>query len=215
MTPETRTAEFSPCRRYRYTLSIEWDASKERVMFIGLNPSTADETKDDPTVRRCKQFAKDWGYGAMVMTNLFAWRDTDPKKMLVAARALSGRWRTSWPQMEIATRILTTCWLAVVARRLQPAHRRMGQARVTPLPRREGQAPRAQSALPQVEQGWQSTASALSERRPHSDCISGACALRVKPYYEHAGITIYHGDCREILPQLLQKPGSHRNISTV
>jgi hypothetical protein len=51
-------------------------------MFIGLNPSTADETKDDPTIRRCVQFAKDWGYEAVCMTNLFAFRATDPKAML-------------------------------------------------------------------------------------------------------------------------------------
>ena len=115
MTPETRTAEFSPCRRYRYTLFIKWDDTKGRVMFIGLNPSTADETKDDPTVRRCKQFAKDWGYGSMVMTNLFAWRDTDPKKMLVAREpigemadilATDGNRYTNFNDL----------WLAVVAR---------------------------------------------------------------------------------------------------
>lgn len=51
-------------------------------MFIGLNPSTADETKDDPTVRRCIGFAKRWGYGGIYMLNLFAFRSTDPKKLL-------------------------------------------------------------------------------------------------------------------------------------
>jgi hypothetical protein len=50
-------------------------------MVIGLNPSTADETKDDPTIRKCIGFAKRWGFGALCMTNLFAWRDTDPAKM--------------------------------------------------------------------------------------------------------------------------------------
>lgn len=49
--------------------------------FIGLNPSTADETMDDPTVRRCINFAKDWGFGGMVMMNLFAYRATDPNLM--------------------------------------------------------------------------------------------------------------------------------------
>ena len=51
-------------------------------MVIGLNPSTADETQDDPTIRRCKRFAKDWGYGGLIMTNLFAIRATDPKEMI-------------------------------------------------------------------------------------------------------------------------------------
>lgn len=51
------------------------------VQFIGLNPSTADETQDDPTVRRCINYAKAWGYGAMCMTNLFAFRATEPAVM--------------------------------------------------------------------------------------------------------------------------------------
>jgi hypothetical protein len=53
-------------------------------MFVGLNPSTADETLDDPTIRRCIGFAKDWGYSGLCMTNLFAFRATDPAKMLAA-----------------------------------------------------------------------------------------------------------------------------------
>ena len=56
-------AVFSPDRIYRYVLYRVWDEAKPRVMFIGLNPSTADESVDDPTIRRCKRFAADWGYG--------------------------------------------------------------------------------------------------------------------------------------------------------
>ena len=51
-------------------------------MFIGLNPSTADETEDDPTIRRCIGFAKDWGFGGLCMVNLFAYRATDPGDMM-------------------------------------------------------------------------------------------------------------------------------------
>ena len=54
-------------------------------MFVGLNPSTADEHKDDPTIRRCIAFAKAWGYDGLCMTNLFAYRATDPKEMMLAA----------------------------------------------------------------------------------------------------------------------------------
>jgi hypothetical protein len=50
-------------------------------MIVGLNPSTADEVTDDPTLTRCINFAKSWGYGGVCMTNLFAYRATDPKVM--------------------------------------------------------------------------------------------------------------------------------------
>lgn len=75
-----KDAVFSPCRKYRYGLSRRW-ADGPRAMFIGLNPSTADETTDDPTIRRCVGFARAWGYGAIVMTNLFAFRATQPDDM--------------------------------------------------------------------------------------------------------------------------------------
>lgn len=76
-------AIFSPCRRYRYALRREWNPlfGHDYVLFIGLNPSTADETQDDPTIRRCVDFAKRWGHSAYVMANLFAWRDTKPQNM--------------------------------------------------------------------------------------------------------------------------------------
>ena len=80
-----RHAVFSPCRTYRYALSRVWAADKPYALFIGLNPSTADETLDDPTIRRCIDFAKRWGYGGLVMANLFAYRATDPAVMKRAA----------------------------------------------------------------------------------------------------------------------------------
>lgn len=87
-----RNTIFSQDRIYRYTLWREFEREilpilvhPERqdkfVQFIGLNPSTADETLDDPTIRRCCGFAKAWGYGAICMTNLFAFRATQPKDM--------------------------------------------------------------------------------------------------------------------------------------
>lgn len=75
-------AIFSPDRIYRYALTRYWKKSKPYAMFICLNPSTANETEDDPTVRRCIRYSIDWGYGGFVMTNLFGLRATDPKKML-------------------------------------------------------------------------------------------------------------------------------------
>ncbi len=75
-------AEFSKCGKYRYTLWRIWDKDKPLVMFIGLNPSTANESDDDPTIRRVKRFAADWGFGGVYMMNLFAYISTDPKKLL-------------------------------------------------------------------------------------------------------------------------------------
>lgn len=77
-------AYFSKCRKYRYALWRIWDDSKPYAMFIGLNPSTADETQDDPTIRRCINFARDWGFGGLCMTNLFAFRATEPTDMMSA-----------------------------------------------------------------------------------------------------------------------------------
>lgn len=74
------TATFSPCRTWRYSLLRRW-AKGDYAMFIGLNPSTADETQDDPTVRRCIRYSQSWGYSALYMTNIFAFRSTDPHVM--------------------------------------------------------------------------------------------------------------------------------------
>lgn len=83
--PKPRQTIFSPCRSYRYALWREWIGGEGYAMFVGLNPSTADETQDDPTIRRCIAFAKAWGYAGLCMTNLFAFRATDPKDMKAAA----------------------------------------------------------------------------------------------------------------------------------
>jgi len=77
-----RTALFSECRRFRYTLRRHWGGRRGYAMFVGLNPSTADEERDDPTVRRCIGYAQSWGYSGLCMTNLFAFRATDPAVML-------------------------------------------------------------------------------------------------------------------------------------
>jgi hypothetical protein len=63
---------------YRYRLTRTWDASEGAVAFLMLNPSTADAVEDDPTIRRCIGFAEDWGYGQLVVGNLFAAQSSDP-----------------------------------------------------------------------------------------------------------------------------------------
>jgi hypothetical protein len=76
---------FSPCRTYRYRLTHVFDVSLPLVAFVMLNPSTADENDLDPTLRRCAGFARSWGYGGIVVGNLFAFRATDPRDMKRAA----------------------------------------------------------------------------------------------------------------------------------
>jgi len=79
---DTRTsAVLSDDRTYRYRLTRTWDTEKPTVALIMLNPSTADETADDPTIRRCLDYAKRWGYGTLVVGNLFALRATDPSEL--------------------------------------------------------------------------------------------------------------------------------------
>ena len=75
-------AEISECEKYRYALWRVWEEYATTVVFIGLNPSTADATLDDPTIRRCVGFAKKWGFGGIYMLNLFAYRATNPKELL-------------------------------------------------------------------------------------------------------------------------------------
>lgn len=77
-------AVISPCLNYRYQLERTWDVERSYAVFIGLNPSTADAVEDDPTIRRCMRYAYDWGYGGVVMLNLFAFRATKPRDMFNA-----------------------------------------------------------------------------------------------------------------------------------
>lgn len=77
-------AVYSDCERYRYLLTRTWDAGGRRALFIMLNPSTATEVQNDPTVERCERRARALGFGAVRVTNIFAWRDTDPRKMRAA-----------------------------------------------------------------------------------------------------------------------------------
>ncbi len=75
------SAMLSPCGAYRYTLSRVWDFQRPLCFWIGLNPSTADARQDDPTIRRCMDFARRWKKGGIRMLNLFALRATSPTKL--------------------------------------------------------------------------------------------------------------------------------------
>ncbi|EMA56253.1 DUF1643 domain-containing protein [Halococcus thailandensis] len=76
-----RSAVISSDGDYRYRLWRTWDEEKPTVAFIMLNPSTADATTDDQTIRRCIGYAEDWGYGRLIVGNLFALRSTDPRQL--------------------------------------------------------------------------------------------------------------------------------------
>ncbi len=83
-TNTARGATISPCQTYRYLLWRRW-ADGPACNFVMLNPSTADAEREDATIRRCLAFAHHWKYPALMVTNLFAYRATDPKAMFSAA----------------------------------------------------------------------------------------------------------------------------------
>lgn len=83
----SRQARISKGGVFRYSLTRDWNEPGvvgKQVCFIGLNPSTADGTQDDPTIRRCIGFASSWGFRHLIMVNLFAYRSTKPKYLLTA-----------------------------------------------------------------------------------------------------------------------------------
>ena len=77
-------ARFSRCRRWRYLLWRCWEPSRPTANFLMLNPSTADELRLDPSCTRARNYAARWGFGAVLITNLFGWRATDPQEMKAA-----------------------------------------------------------------------------------------------------------------------------------
>lgn len=79
-----RSAVLSRDGRYRYALRRVWDENARTVLFVGLNPSTADHLVDDPTIRRCMAFAHGWGFGQLLVANLFAFRTSSPTRLRAA-----------------------------------------------------------------------------------------------------------------------------------
>lgn len=76
-----KSAMISQCGKYRYELRRIWNEAKCSVLFICLNPSTADHEQEDNTSRVCINYAKRWDYGGLVIANLFAYRATDPARL--------------------------------------------------------------------------------------------------------------------------------------
>ena len=105
------TAIYSECERYRYVLDYHFGVGTRTVAFVGLNPSTATEKKLDPTLTRCRNFAESWGYDGFTMLNLFAWRDTDPRKMKAKGGAAIGELNDKFIASVVAScEIAVCCW---------------------------------------------------------------------------------------------------------
>lgn len=77
-------AVYSPCDRYRYSLTRIWDDGGRKACFVMLNPSTATEQRNDPTIERCERRSRALGYGGIRIVNIFAWRETDPAALRAA-----------------------------------------------------------------------------------------------------------------------------------
>ena len=98
-------AHISKCGNYRYELTRRWDDDLPMLGWIMLNPSTADASIDDPTIRRCIGFAKSWGFGSIMVTNLFALRATNPRELLSHPDPVgpeNDNWLELQPQVTVA-----------------------------------------------------------------------------------------------------------------
>ena len=85
-----KKAVISDCGKYRYELHRQWDKDKDKVLFIMLNPSTADSHEDDLTTIRCVNFAKKWGYGGIMIGNIYPFRAKRPKDLRKWLKAYDG-----------------------------------------------------------------------------------------------------------------------------
>lgn len=150
-------ATFDSTGKYRYRLWREWDADAPPIAFVMLNPSTADADSNDPTIRRCVGLARSWGYGAIEVVNLFAYRATDPKALrqvtdpigeendrhLIAAARRSqtlilawGNWGTLHQRDRTVWQLLSPCqaYCLGINRSGQPRHPLYVRGDATPIP---------------------------------------------------------------------------------
>ena len=105
-----RYAQFSACGAYRYRLERRWNSALPLLAFIGLNPSTADAAVDDPTIRRCIGFAQEWGYGGIIMLNIFAFRATRPEALQRASDPVGPRNRQTIATALRHIDVVVACW---------------------------------------------------------------------------------------------------------
>jgi len=113
-------AVFSDCDRYRYRLWRAWDEKRPTLAFCMLNPSTATEIKNDPTIERCMRRAISWGYGRLEIVNIFALRSTDPRALYATADPV-GPGNT-----EALAQVANDCTMLICAWGKHGAHLRVG-----------------------------------------------------------------------------------------
>lgn len=108
---ELRSAIFSEDRKYRHMLRITWDEKRPLIAFVGVNPSSADEFADDPTMKRCKAFARRDGYGSLVMLNLFDFRTKDPSELPLTPSIAIGPKSDVGGQLRLLDpNVVVLCW---------------------------------------------------------------------------------------------------------
>jgi hypothetical protein len=122
------SADFSEDGRYRYELTRSWDATRPSCAFVMLNPSKADAVENDPTVRRCIDFANRWGYGELRVYNVFAFVATDPRELWRQDDPVGPRWAETIRGVLVCERIICA-WgafaTAADGRTMWPRHRYM------------------------------------------------------------------------------------------
>jgi hypothetical protein len=111
-------AEFSPCHLYRYILARRWSPAP-LLGCVGLNPSTADEANNDPTVRRWCGFARRDGYGGIVVGNLYGWRSTSPRALLTVSDPIGDGDDSALERIAIGCAAVLTSWGALPSRRME------------------------------------------------------------------------------------------------
>lgn len=100
----------SDCRRYRYSLSREWEAQPAYVLWLMLNPSTADAMNNDATIRRCIRYSKDWGFGGLMVGNLYAYRATDPTQLFTVPDPVGPENNEAILEMAIRAQLIVCAW---------------------------------------------------------------------------------------------------------
>lgn len=111
LTPSSNsTAIFSPCRQYRYALIRSWNPKLGLVLFIGLNPSDANEYENDPTIRRCISFVRQWGFGGLIMVNLFAKVSSKPQVLYTTDDPIGHENNYYLQEMGKRAKLCIACW---------------------------------------------------------------------------------------------------------